>query len=289
MTRVESTPPSRSVYPYYRAHVVRAQRVTPHVVRVSFGGDDLTGFARELPDQYVKLFFPLSGQTVPAVPVLTDDDVAGWYQRYLAMPDDIRPVMRTLTVRRHRAETGEVDVDFVLHGDGGPASRWAMRAQPGDQVGILTAQGLYLPPDTAQWQLIAGDETALPAIGAIGAIVESMPPTTRALVFVEVAGGAGEQPLDTPEDVQLRWVHRGAIPAGRSDALLDAVRGATFPEGPHYAWIAGEARAVRVLRRHLVNDRGFDKAAITFTGYWRLGKTEVEEYTPEELEELQST
>lgn len=220
------------------------------------------------------------------VPALTGDDVAGWYQRYLAMPDDVRPVMRTLTVRRHRAQTGEVDVDFVLHGDGGPASRWAARAQPGDHVGMLAAPGLYLPPGTAQWQLIAGDETALPAIGAI---VESMPPTTRALVFVEVASGAAEQPLDTPEGVQLRWVYRGAIAAGRGNALLDAVRGATFPEGPPYAWIAGEARAVRMLRRHLVNDRGIDKAAITFTGYWRLGKSEVDEYTPEELEELQST
>lgn len=275
-----------TAYPYHLATVMHRQHLTPHMVRIALGGPDLAGFAPRAPDQYVKLFFPAAGHTVPTVPELANDDVASWYRTYLALPDGIRPIMRTYTVRRHRPEAQEIDIDFVVHGDAGPASRWAQRAQPGDHVGIIAAQGSYQPPDTADWTLIVGDEAALPAIAAIA---ESMPPEARAQIWVEVADRAEEQQLTTPPLATLRWLHRGATPPGRSTVLLDAVRGATFPPGPPYAWVAGEAGMVRALRRHLVNQRGIDKAAITFTGYWRLGRTEADEYTPEELAEAQTT
>lgn len=108
-------------------------------------------------------------------------------------------------------------------------------------------------------------------------------PEARAQIWVEIADRTEEQQLNTPPLATLRWLHRGATPPGRSTVLLDAVRGATFPPGSPYAWVAGEAGMVRALRRHLVNQRGIDKAAITFTGYWRLGKTETDEYTAQEL------
>ncbi|MGQ0776574.1 MAG: siderophore-interacting protein [Pseudonocardiales bacterium] len=272
-------------YPYYLATVVRRHRLTPHMIRIGLGGPDLADFVRLGPDQHVKLLFPAAGHLVPTVPALEDDDVESWYQRYLALPDTVRPVMRTYTIRRHRPETHEVDVDFAIHGDTGFAGKWAELAQRGDQVGVIAAQGSYQPPDTADWQLIIGDEAALPAIGAI---VESMPPDVPALVWVEVADHAEEQPLIAPPLATLRWLHRGRTPAGRSTVLLDAVRGARFPPGSPYAWVAGESAMVRAVRRHLVAERGIDRAAITFTGYWRLGKTETDEYTAEELAELES-
>lgn len=270
--------------PYYLATVVRRHHLTPRMIRIGLGGSDLAGFARGAADQCVKLFFPAAGHTVPAVPAL-DDDVESWYRRYLALPDAIRPLMRSYTIRRHRPEACEIDIDFFVHYDPGPAGRWAERAQLGDHVGILTSQGSYEPPDAADWQLIVGDEAALPAIGAI---IESMPPCTRARVWVEVADRTEEQSLAVPPLVTLRWLHRGRTPAGRSTLLLDTVRATTFPPGEPYAWIAGEASMVRALRRHLVAERGIDRAAVAFTGYWRLGKTEADEYTSEEISELES-
>ncbi|MGH3915746.1 MAG: siderophore-interacting protein [Pseudonocardiaceae bacterium] len=274
-----------TAYPYYLATVVRRHRLTPHMIRIGLGGSDLADFARGAADQYVKLLFPAPGHTVPTVPALEDDDVQSWYRRYLALPDAVRPIMRTYTVRKHRPEVHEVDVDFVVHDDAGQAGQWAQRAQLGDHVGIIAARGSYQPPDTADWQLIVGDEAALPAIGAI---VESMAPHTRARVWVEVADRAEEQPLVAPPLATVCWLHRGRTPAGRSTVLLNAVRAATLPRGTPYAWVAGEAGMVRALRRHLVAERGIDRAAITFTGYWRLGKTEADEYTAEELAELES-
>ncbi|MGH3937033.1 MAG: siderophore-interacting protein [Pseudonocardiaceae bacterium] len=219
-----------AAYPYYLATVVRRQRLTPHMIRIGLGGRDLTAFTRGTADQYVKLLFPAAGHVIPTVPALEDDDVESWYRRYLALPDAVRPIMRTYTIRQHRPDAHEVDVDFVIHGDTGFASRWAELAQRGDHVGIIAAKGSYQPPDTADWQLIVGDEAALPAIGAI---LESMPPCTRARVWVEVADRAEEQALAAPPLATLRWLHRGRTPAGLSTALLDAVRDATFPpDGP---------------------------------------------------------
>lgn len=147
-----------TAYPYYLATVVRCHHLTPHMIRIGLDGPDLAGFARGAPDQYVKLLFPAAGQAVPTVPALDDDDVESWYRRYLALPDDVRPIMRTYTIRRHRPEAQEVDVDFVVHYDAGPAARWAERAQLGDHVGIIAARGSYQPPVTADWQLIVVDD-----------------------------------------------------------------------------------------------------------------------------------
>lgn len=274
-----------TAYPYYLATVVRCHRLTPHMIRIGLGGPELVAFARGVADQYVKLLLPAAGHAVPTVPALDDDGVESWYRRYLALPDAVRPTMRTYTIRRYHPQAHEIDIDFVVHGDTGTATRWAERAQPGDHVGIIAARGSYQPPATADWQLIVGDDAALPAIGAI---VESMPPDVRAQIWIEVADRAEEQQLAAPPVAVLRWLHRGATPAGRSTALLDAVRRATFPPGSPYVWVAGEAGMVRALRRHLVTERGIHRAAITFTGYWRLGKTETDEYTPEELAELES-
>jgi NADPH-dependent ferric siderophore reductase len=49
------------------------------------------------------------------------------------------------------------------------------------------------------------------------------------------------------------------------------------PFGPLYAWLAGEAAVIRTLRRHLVAERGMDRRAVAFMGYWRLGRAERNE------------
>jgi NADPH-dependent ferric siderophore reductase len=166
-----------------------------------------------------------------------------------------------------RPEAGELDVEFVLHGHDGPASSWAARAAPGDWVGLLAQPGTYHPLPPAGWQLLAGDETALPAIGAI---LESLVPGTRARVFIEVPGPRDMQDLSTRGDVRITWLPRSAHP-GDPSPLLRAIRQATLPEGPPYVWVAGETGLISALRRHLVAERGLDRRSICFCGYWRRG------------------
>ncbi|HET6711723.1 siderophore-interacting protein [Amycolatopsis sp.] len=253
---------------YHRAAVTAVRPLTPHMVRVTFAAESFREVPAGAPDQYVKVFFPLPGQEAPVLPE-TGSDVLSWYRTYLAMPDDVRPPMRTYTVRAHRPDAAELDVDFVLHGDSGPASAWASRARAGDRVAFLGPHGLYAPPDGSDWQLLVGDETALPAIGAI---VERLPAGTRASVYVELADRADRQAFETRGTVEVHWVLRGTRPLG--EALLEALRGAAFPGGTPYAWVSGEAGVVKSVRRHLVREREVDKRLICFTGYWRQGISE---------------
>lgn len=191
-----------------------------------------------------------------------ESDVVSWYRSYLAMPDDVRPPMRTYTVRVHRPEVREIDVEFILHGASGPGSRWASDARIGDRVAFLGPTGVHCVPDGARWQLLAGDETAIPAIAAI---IESAPAGAVIRAFIQ-ADRLEWQRFRTAATVDLQWTQ---------DDLLAAVREASLPEGA-YAFLAGESALVRTLRRHLVQDRGMPRGSITFTGYWRRGLSEEE-------------
>lgn len=258
---------------YSELHVTGTERITPHMQRVTFGGEDLAEFTYVCPDQHSKLFFPRQPGQRPWIPPMPEDgDVARWHQNYLAMPEAERPWLRSYTIRRHYPERQEIDIDFVLHGDGdGPAAVWAAAAQTGDVVGMLGPQlSHFRTPGEHDWKLIVGDETALPAIGAL---LEDLKPGERAVVYAEVADAAEEQNLATEGEAEAHWLHRDGLPPGESGVLLDAVRAAEFPPGPVFAWVAGESASVRALRRHLANDRGIDKRAIAFTGYWRFHLT----------------
>ncbi|MBB3052763.1 NADPH-dependent ferric siderophore reductase [Prauserella isguenensis] len=257
-------------FTFRRLTVSATRRLTPHLVRVTFTGDDLRGFVTAAPDQYVKVFFPRGGRTRPELPPPIEGDTTSWYRTYLAMPDEVRPPMRTYTVRAFRPERRELDIDFVLHPDGGPASTWAAGASAGDEVALMGPHGLYAVPGDTAWQLLVGDESAVPAIAAI---LEQLPADACARVFIEVGDPGDRIDLSCPAaDVDVRWIVRG--PDAYGDAVLDAVRTADLPTAAPYAWLAGEAELVKFARRHLVRDRGVDKRAITFTGYWRCGRSE---------------
>jgi NADPH-dependent ferric siderophore reductase len=263
-----TTQVERPALTYHRARVTLVRPITPHTVRVTFEAATFADVPAGAPDQYVKVFFPLPGQETPNLPD-TGSDVLSWYRTYLAMPDAVRPPMRTYTVRAHRPRFAEIDVDFVLHGDTGPASAWASRVAPGDRVAFLGPHGLYDVPAGTAWQLLTGDETALPAIGAI---IERLPAGARLSAYIEVADREERQTFETRGAVEVHWLIRGARPHG--EALLEAVRSATFPGGVPYAWVSGEAGVVKLVRRHLVRERDIDKRRICFTGYWRLRMSE---------------
>ncbi|WP_046471586.1 siderophore-interacting protein [Allosalinactinospora lopnorensis] len=261
---------------FFELSVVRTERLGPTMLRITFGGQELGGFATGSRDQRFKLFLPHPHQETPVVPTEAGQE---WFARWRAMDPAVRGIMRSYTARDQRRDPDELDVDFALHGDSGPASRWAARARPGDRVTVLGPVvedngGVdFRPPPGTDWTLIAADETALPAVAGI---LEWLPASARAKVWIEVPHPDDRQYLPTEADAEITWLFRSEAAQQGRGGLLDAVRAAELPEGALYAWIAGEAGSVRAMRRHLVGERGFDRRAVTFTGYWRLGATEEE-------------
>ncbi|MFD5463428.1 siderophore-interacting protein [Kitasatospora sp. NPDC127059] len=264
--------------------VVAVERITPRTARIVFEADALADAVGDMPDQQLKLCFPRPGQREPLLPAGQDDPM-GWYQAYLAIPEAERPVLRSFTLRRRHPGTRRIEVDFVLHGDTGPAAAWALRAAPGDRLGLVGPSALYAPPvplteaaTAADWVLLAGDETALPAIATL---LEALPAGVRAYAWIEVADRAERQELPTRADLAVEWLYRdGAAPGA---PLTRAFRDAALPGGRPFAWLAGEAGAVRAVRRCLVEERGVPKESIDFTGYWRHRLTQDDAPTAEDL------
>lgn len=240
--------------------VRRSVHVTPRMVRVTLGGDELAGFGGTGPDRRIKMFFPVPGQERPAVPRASTGGPV-W------PAGEARPAIRTYTVRRFDPGSGdpgsgELDIDFVLHEGHGPAAAWARDAQPGAWVGVSEPGGRYDPDPTADFHVVIGDETALPAVATV---LEALPEGVPARAFLEVADAGEEQEL--PGAAELSWVHRGSAAPGAP--LTDAVRAATFPAGRGQAWLSGESACVKDLRKHLLDERGLDRRAVYATGYWR--------------------
>ncbi|MEV6024244.1 siderophore-interacting protein [Streptomyces sp. NPDC052036] len=266
---------------FFSLQVVRTRRLGPSVVRITFAGDDLRTFRSDGHDQSLSLFLPHPGQSEPAVPIELGDF---WWQGWRELPDDVRAVMRSYTLRSLRrgpGEPDEIDIDFVLHGvqpgapvPAGPASLWASRAAAGDRV-VLIGPAVadnrairFRPPEDTDLVVIWADETAVPAASAI---LEQLPSGTRAHVWLE-AGQAGDiQDLATEADADVTWLVRGT----GSPTALTALKDAELPDAQApYVWIAGESGQVKEVRRHFVGERGIDRRRITFVGYWRQGLSE---------------
>ncbi|MEU0002907.1 siderophore-interacting protein [Streptomyces sp. NPDC006314] len=263
---------------FFSLQVVRTRRLGPSLVRVTFAGADLHAFHSGGRDQSLSLFLPHPGQTEPVVPLELGD---GWWQGWRELPDDVRAVMRSYTLRALRRDPDEIDIDFVLHGvepgaatPAGPASRWASHATPGDRV-LLLGPAIadnrairFRPPADTDLVVIWGDETAVPAATAI---LESLPAGTRALAWLQVPHAGDIQDVATEADAEITWLVRH----DDSPMAVDAVRASRLsPAERPYVWLAGESGQVKALRRHFVGERGIDRRRVTFVGYWRHGMTE---------------
>ncbi|MGW7281966.1 siderophore-interacting protein [Streptomyces sp. NPDC054844] len=252
--------PERKPRKPHTAQVVRTERLTPHMQRVVIGGEELAGLpADTCTDHYVKLLFPAGGATYPE-----PFDVERIREEF---PRDQWPVTRTYTVRHWDAELRELTLDFVIHGDEGLAGPWAQRVQPGETVHFMGPGGAYAPDPAADWHLLAGDESALPAIARA---LEALPDGARAFAFIEVDGPEEEQKIDS--DVDVVWLHRGDRPVGQ--ALVEALRGLDFPEGRVHAFVHGEAACMKELRGLLRVEREIPREDLSISGYWRLGHNE---------------
>jgi NADPH-dependent ferric siderophore reductase len=255
-----------------RATVLRSERVTPHMQRITLGGGDLERFRFRGFDQWFRLAVPVSDGT--RFERLPDSFGLGGYLRYLTLPKGTRPVIRNYTVRAYRAEPAELDVDFVVHGDAGVAGPWASDVEPGSPLAEVAFidQGCGWSPrhhdgGPHESVLLVGDESGLPAVAGI---LRDLPRDAGGHAVIELFDERDRQEVDAPEGVQVHWVTRapGAAPGA---AALPAVQGLPALEGRVAAFAVGESAVATGVRRHLVAERGVPKADVTFCGYWKRG------------------
>jgi len=255
-------PPGRRNPRTTRADVLRVERLTPHMIRVVLGGPGLAEFAAgQFTDHYIKLLFPVEGVIYP--------EPFSMQRIREELPRELWPRIRTYTVRRWEPQSQELTVDFVYHGEEGLAGPWAASLKPGDVAYFAGPGGDYAPDPAADWHLLAGDESALPAIAAA---LERLPQGAVAHAFIEVASPEEEQKLETAADAAVTWLHRGGARVG--ELLVAAVRAFAFPAGDVHAFVHGEANFVKELRALLRVERGIPRERLSISGYWRLGQDE---------------
>ena len=260
--------------PVHTFEVVRSVNVTSHMVRVVLGGSGFDTFGpSEFTDSYVKLVFVDDDVDLAGLPrPLTLDSFA-------ELPAAKQPVIRTLTVRRADPVAREIAIDVVVHGEHGAAGQWAATAEPGQPAFLMGPAGAYSPDPAADWHLLAGDETALPAISVA---LEALPANAIGKAFIEIAEPEDEIPLIAPDGVQINWIYRGGRAdligedrAGDHAPLIEAVKTAAWLPGQVHAFVHGEAQAVmHNLRPYIRKDRAVDAKWASISGYWRRGRTE---------------
>ncbi|MBG7380162.1 siderophore-interacting protein [Pseudomonas aeruginosa] len=298
---------SQPAYRRFNVELKRREQLSPALTRVVVGGPEVAEMKTLAADQRIKIFFPDASGQPPSLPGGSE-----WYQAYRSVEPARRPPMRTYTIRALRAEQEEVDVEFVLHGENGPASAWATHARIGDRLQLAAPNRQYgddpggyewKPPAGVRHILLIADETALPAVAGILEELagEAEPPVVEA--FLEVPGEADILDLPAIPGARLHWLprHQAGIHSRNGERMIEAARQARLPErevaggaaqeledidideeilwelaspesGSFYAWVAGESAAVMAIRRYLVQERGIDKRHLTLMGYWRLGK-----------------
>ena len=285
------------VYPLrvFGAAVVDVQELSPHFRRMTFAGPDLAAFGVPGPrlDLRIKLLLPVPGYGLLPLGGPGGRLTAGWYQEWLRREQPERGVIRSYTVRALRKSRNgtELDVDFVVHpthdGVSAPASDWARAAVPGTPIVIIgpdldaitadtpTADtGIRWDPQDAGRVLLAGDETAVPAIASI---LEDLPPGVTGHAFLEVPDAHDVGTVTTASSVQVSWLPRNRPGAARGELLVRAVSAAVESAEPPYppqtyAWVGAEASTVKSLRRLLVSQVGLDPRRSEFRAYWSLGK-----------------
>ncbi|MGN8026595.1 siderophore-interacting protein [Microbacterium sp. 22242] len=243
-----------SYHPYrtYRTTVARREQLSPHFVRLTLTGPDLGHFGTTGLDQRIKLVLPLADGSFTDVGQFDESiGMMQWYRRWRELPDEKRNPIRTYTIRSVRPRSREIDIDFVLHGTEGPASAWASTAAPSDPVVVVGPDarsaetgGVEWNPGTARSVLIAGDETAVPAICAI---VEALPAHLTGSVYIEVPTEADALPLAAPDGMTVTWLARGGTAHGlRLSAAVHAWGEAQAAErAPRSAGSRGRAAAER--------------------------------------------
>ncbi|RXJ73564.1 NADPH-dependent ferric siderophore reductase [Veronia nyctiphanis] len=241
---------------------VRKQQISPNLLRVTVTGETLKGFPTDKKGAHIKLFFANRSTGTLVLPTLDGERIV-W-------PKD-KPVTRAYTVRDYRADVNELDIDFVVHGDNSPASGWAVNAVPGSKIGVAGPGGpdpLLAPAD---WHIIAGDLTAVPAISAI---LETLDDDAQGHVLIEVDSLEDEHSLIHPKGVSVKWFQREK--GRKTPQLVEEIGQLAPPLGTSSlsAFIAGENSSVVACRDKLITDYQLTKKALYAIPYWRRGQDE---------------
>jgi NADPH-dependent ferric siderophore reductase len=243
--------------------IERITDLTPRMRRITLTGPGLERYP--IGGLHLKLIIPPEGTKKPEWPVPGEDGIAIW------PADTLRPLVRTYTARRVDLAAGSVDVDFVLHGDHSIGSRWASNARVGDVVGVRGPVGRPVPE--ADWYLLVGDETALPAIART---LEALAEGTKGVAIIEVADEGEMQPINHRTDIDIQWLLRSGAEAGTTSLLIDAVRRIKMPPaGVQIHALAGvEYTASKAIRRYWLDELKLDRKAVLPVAYWRQGCSE---------------
>lgn len=257
-------PQQRPQRPQIVLEVIERIRLTPHLVRIVAGGPGISAVEDNgSTDAYTKMLF--APREAGLTPPYDMDELRG------RLPIEMLPTRRTYTIRRFDLDAGQIWIDFVTHGDEGIAGPWAASAQPGDPLVLGGIGGGYAPDPEADWHLLAGDESAIPAIASA---LEAMPADAVGTAFLEVQNESEQLELTAPGGVEVRWLHRGDHAAGTTDLIVDAVRELEWRDGRVQVFAHGERGAMKTLRPHLTDERGVDRSQLSLSAYWALGRIE---------------
>lgn len=238
--------------------VTSARHLTPNMIRVTLTGPGLAEMREGCEGANCKLLFPAPGQSA--------DDFAE------QLANGPRPTVRTYTIRHLRKDTLQLDIDFVAHGDEGPASAWALNAAPGDVIGFAGPGPNKVTHFEADWYLVAADMSALPVAAAT---LEQMPRDARGVAVFEITSPDDRQAIDAPDGIEMHWlVH--ADPHLPSIAQETFIRRLPWPEGRVQTCIAGESGVIRSLREYLAKEKRLPREDTYISGYWKIGLVEDE-------------
>lgn len=258
----EQSRPARPPRPQHVMEVLSRIQLGPSLVRLELGGDGFSTFP-ETPstDAYVKIVF-----AKPELGLEPPYDLAALRE---TLPGEDIPVTRTYTVRSVDREAGTLTLDFVVHGDEGLAGPWARDAQPGDRVAFMGPGGAYSPDPQADWHLLAGDLSAVPAIAAA---LEAMPDDARGLAFLVVDSDEDRLELTAPQGVEVVWT-TGAQGGAATELLSTVLQSRPWPDGRVQVFAHGERESIKLVRR-LLKERGIERDQISISGYWAHGRNE---------------
>lgn len=266
MTQQSTRPAtSRPRRPQLVMEVVSVEDLSPTFKRITFGGEDFDLFQdSEAVDKYVKLLLPRKPEAGISPPFDMDE-------LRKTLPKDELPLRRTYTVHSVDQESKTLKMDFVIHGADGLAGPWAENAKVGDLLQFSGPGGKFQPNPDADWYLLAGDEAAIPAIGAA---LEAMPKDAVGHALIEVTAQADEWNLQAPEGVEITWLHRGAEFSPESTVIEQAVKELPWRDGRVQAFVHGEREIMKALRVYLHDEREVDRADLSLSAYWAYGREE---------------
>ncbi|MEU9189770.1 siderophore-interacting protein [Streptomyces sp. NPDC048484] len=251
----------------FRCSVVRSERYTPSMQRVTVAGPDLASFHWQGYDHWFRLFLRKPHQERFVLPEISGPT---WWKPFLATPEDERAHCANYTVAGFRPDTGELDIDFVVHcGAGGEpegtAAIWACGVTPGEDLALLDQGLLFDCPDDASDVLLVADESGLPATAGI---LRALPRDAVGRVIQEIPTAGDRRDLDAPAGMSITWVVRDDPSAVPGAAALAELRGHVPARPTGYAFIVGESTLATEGRRHL-HRSGLPKSRITFSGFWK--------------------